>query len=87
MKYFCIVKGQLVNVRCKVKSNPTFFKQYDSIIQDYVKRDFIESVEQLHVEGHYLPHHPIFEESRTTSMRIVFNASSKPSWGGGGIIE
>ena len=53
------------------------FQQYDAVIQDYVTKEFVELISDDKIEGHYLPHHPIFKNSLTTPLRIVFNASSK----------
>ncbi|XP_064081954.1 uncharacterized protein LOC135198313 [Macrobrachium nipponense] len=62
------------------------FDQYQSVLDEYVKLGFIEEVKLEDnsfdpVDGinHYLPHHPVFKESATTPIRIVFNASSKES--------
>ncbi|XP_068229582.1 uncharacterized protein [Palaemon carinicauda] len=69
-----------------VKSKPELFDQYQSVLDEYVKLGFIEEIEveddSFHpIDGinHYLPHHPVFKESATTPIRIVFNASSKES--------
>ncbi|XP_064103390.1 mucin-2-like [Macrobrachium nipponense] len=57
-----------------------------SVLDEYVKLGFIEEVKLEEnsfdpVDGinYYLPHHPVFKESATTPIRIVFNASSKES--------
>ena len=47
----------------------------------YFEKDFIEEIPNEPIAGHYLPHHPVFKMSTTTPVRIVFNASSKPTDG------
>ena len=74
---FRVAKGQLNSLQEKMKRNPLLFKQYDAVIQDYQSKDFIELIPNDKIEGHYLPHHPVFKNSPTTPLRIVFNASSK----------
>ena len=74
---FRIAKGQLNSLQEKMKRNPLLFKQYDAVIQDYQSKGFIEHIPNDKIEGHYLPHHPVFKNSSTTPLRIVFNASSK----------
>ena len=55
--------------------------QYKVILDDYLAKDFIEIVKNDKSHGvcgrvHYLPHHPVYKDSPTTPIRIVFNASS-----------
>ncbi|XP_068237215.1 uncharacterized protein [Palaemon carinicauda] len=78
--------GQLYSLKKAFQSKPELFDQYQSVLDEYVKLGFIEEIEveddSFHpIDGinHYLPHHPVFKESATTPIRIVFNASSKES--------
>ena len=72
-----IAKGQLNSLQERMQNNPLLFQQYDAVIQDYVTKEFVEFISHDKIEGHYLPHHPVFKNSLTTPLRIVFNASSK----------
>ena len=62
-------------------------ERYDNIIQDQIKEGIVEKVdkicEQEVTEGEkmfYLPHRPVIRESaKTTKLRIVYDASSKPT--------
>ena len=72
-----IAKGQLNSLQERMQNNPLLFQQYDAVIQDYVTKEFVELISDDKIEGHYLPHHPVFKNNLTTPLRIVFNASSK----------
>ena len=51
---------------------------YDNIISDQMSRGFIERVENHDpTSGHYIPHHPVYKESATTPIRIVYDCSCK----------
>ena len=58
-----------------------FYDQYNGVVEDYVAKEFIKEIPNKPIEGHYLPHHPVYKKSTTTLIRIVFNASSKPTGG------
>ena len=74
-------KGQLNSLIQRVSHDANLGKQYDDIINSYVEKEFIEEIPNDPIAGHYLPHHPVFKKSATTPMRIVFNASRKPTGG------
>ncbi|XP_068240901.1 uncharacterized protein [Palaemon carinicauda] len=63
----------------KKSKNPQLVTDYRKILDEYLEENFIEPVPlDTPVDGkvHYLPHHPVFKNSATTPMRIVFNNSS-----------
>ena len=74
-------RGQLNQLVQRVENNEQFGQQYDKVVESYVEKEFIEQIPNQPVEGHYMPHHAMFKKSTTTALRIVFNASSKPSDG------
>ena len=74
-------KGQLNSLIQRVSHDEILAKQYDEIVNTYLEKDFIEEIPNEPIAVHYLPHHPVFKESATTPVRIVFNASSKPTDG------
>ena len=74
-------RGQLNQLVQRVENNEQFGQQYDKVVESYVEKEFIEQIPNQLVEGHYMPHHAVFKKSATTPLRIVFNASSKPSNG------
>ena len=74
-------KGQLNSLIQKVSHDENIGKQYDEIVNSYVEKEFIKEIPNEPTTSHYIPHHPVFKKSATTPMRIVFNASSKPTDG------
>ena len=55
-------------------------RQYDNIIKEQEKHGIIERADESkpQTETHYLPHHQVVREDKsTTKVRIVFDASSK----------
>ena len=48
------------------------------MIEKDKEKKFIEEVDPTDYSGCFLPRHPVFNESATTLLRIVFNASSYP---------
>ena len=65
-----------------MQKNVELFEQYNNVIEEYKGKKFIEEVDPTDYSGCFLPHHPVFKESATTPLRIVFNASSYPKGGG-----
>ena len=66
----------------KFISNQEFAKHYSSVIQDQLDRGFIEEVFESSPkmkQCHYLAHHGVFKESRTTPVRVVLDCSAKES--------
>ena len=74
-------KGQLNSLIQRVNHDANLGNQYDDIVNSYVEKEYIEEIPNDLIAGHYMPHHPVFKKSATTPMRIVFNASSKPTDG------
>ena len=74
-------RGQLNQLIHRTASDEQFGQQYDDVVKTYIEREFIEQILNDSIEGHYMPHHAVFKKSATTPLRIVFNASSKPSEG------
>ncbi|XP_068214091.1 uncharacterized protein [Palaemon carinicauda] len=70
--------AQLMSV--KKSKNSQLFTDYRNILDEYLEENIFEPVPLgTPVDGkvHYLPHRPIVKNSATTSIRIVFNASSR----------
>ncbi|XP_035210074.1 uncharacterized protein LOC118184500 [Stegodyphus dumicola] len=65
----------------RLQKDPNLHLQYIETLKDYENKNIIEKVrcpkEPVDKPVFYLPHQPVFrEESATTKMRIVFDASS-----------
>ena len=68
----------------RLRKDPEILKEYDSIIQDQLQSGIIEQVDCAKRPDvgrvHYLPHHGVVRrDALTTKLRVVFDASSKPS--------
>ena len=64
------------------KQNPELIYKYNNQLLDQLKRRFIEQVLDPNTHQrviHYIPHFPVFKESSTTAMRIIYDASAKIS--------
>ena len=66
----------------RLKQNPQLLAEYDSIVRDQLSCGMIEVVEDPssrdHDRVHYLPHHGVVQQDKTTSkLRIVYDASAK----------
>ncbi|CAL8135607.1 unnamed protein product [Orchesella dallaii] len=54
-------------------------ESYNKIFNDWLEEGFVSICDEdfsTTKEGHLLPHHPVFKESKTTPVRPVFDASS-----------
>ena len=76
---------RLIDLVRRLKQNPVLLAEYDRIIQDQIKKGIVEIVSNSAVDGekiHYLPHHDVVRQDKTTSkMRIVYDASARSSFG------
>jgi len=73
--------GRLESLLKRLKPDPDLLLKYNDIFEDQLKRGIIEKVSQnssLNTLVHYIPHHPVIkQQSATTKVRIVFDASAK----------
>ena len=74
-------RGQLNQLVQRVESDEQLEQQYDKVVESYIEKELIEQIPNQSIEGHYMPYHAVFKNSAATPLRIVFNASSKPSDG------
>ena len=66
----------------RLEKDPEILKEYGNIIQDQLRVGVIEKVAELEKAPriHYLPHQAVVrQESATTKVRVVYDASSKES--------
>ena len=73
--------GELNSLSQRTAHDGKFYDDYNGVVEDYITKEFIEEIPSEQIEGHYMPHHPVYKKSTTTLIRIVFNASNKPSGG------
>ena len=76
----------IILVHKRFKVNPRLAEDYNDILKDYETNDILEKVPDSGIPRetvHYLPHHPVVnEEKTTTKIRPVFDVSysvNKPS--------
>ena len=65
----------------RLRQDPVIFKEYDGVIKEQFEKGIIEAVptdEPSTVTVHYLPHHAVIcQDKSTTRLRIVYDASAK----------
>ena len=61
--------------------DPALISKYSSQLMEQLDLGFIEKVQEPTNATviHYIPHFPVFKDSATTKMRIVYDASAKTS--------
>ena len=78
---------RLMSLRTSLLRRPDDLRRYHEIILDQLSKNIIErcSVREIrgeatpHIAHHYLPHRDVKRDSETTDLRVVYDASSKPS--------
>ena len=77
---FELCKRRLLNLHQKLKDNPDLLKAYNDIFIEQKQNGIIEEVMSPGKLGetHYIPHHPVIRDDKTTTkIRIVFDASAR----------
>ena len=74
---FQTAKQRLFALERKLKDHDIVKQQYRDFIKDFVDMGHLEQAPQTHGLCYYLPHHSVFNDSTTTKLRVVFDASSK----------
>lgn len=71
---------RLKEVFKKLKLNPQFFSRYNNVITKQLSLGIIEQVKNVYTNNliYYIPHQSVYREDKN-KMRIVFDASAKPS--------
>ena len=72
---------RLVGLLKRLRETPEVLSRYDAIIQDQEIVEYVDSKEvPQDVPVHYLPHHAVLREDKsTTKLRIVYDASARTS--------
>ncbi|XP_063447017.1 uncharacterized protein LOC134726541 [Mytilus trossulus] len=77
-----IAKARTESTTRRLSREPHLLRKYSEIIEDQMKRGFIEKVNDENDNGkstHYIPHHAVKKDSTTTPIRIVYDCSCKKS--------
>ena len=77
-----ITRGRTRSTVRRLSKDPKTLAAYNEIINEQLKRDFIERVTDPQTANnpcHYIPHHPVFKDSSTTPLRIVYDCSCTPN--------
>lgn len=76
-----LAKQRFYNLERRFSRQPAIKEQYRLFIREYQELGHLSSSKRLDV-AYYLPHHPVLrEQSETTKLRVVFDASAKTSSG------
>jgi transposase InsO family protein len=75
-----VCRRRTENTIRRLSSEPDLLQQYGQIIEDQLKRGFIEKCDTNVTPSHpvhYIPHHHVKKDSNTTPIRIVYDCSCK----------
>ncbi|XP_065365681.1 uncharacterized protein LOC135958718 [Calliphora vicina] len=76
------VMGQYLRNESSLERKPEIKETYDDVVREYLDLDHMRPVSSTTLHSCYLPHHPVMKpDSKTTKLRVVFNASHKTSNG------
>lgn len=69
----------------KLNQNHQIKLDYTAFMNEYQRMNHMTKITEdnyhQYSDGYFIPHHPVFKESTTTRLRVVFDASSKSSSG------
>ena len=77
-----LARGRLKNLQNRFQKDPKFCENYNQVIKETENRGFIEKVdlnENPIGVCHYLSHHGVVKDSKTTPLRIVYDCSARMS--------
>jgi len=78
-----ICEQQTWTLSRKLGRQPAMLHLYGNILSEQQQRQFIEcaptEINQPSTGVHYIPHHPVYKNSATTPVRIVYNCSFRQS--------
>ena len=81
--HYELSKTRLTYLQQRLQKNKELMKKYDDIIEEQLQAGIVEPVSTENENRvnnpkiHYLPHHAVVREDKTTKVRIVFNGSAK----------
>ena len=75
---FGLALNRLKSLSRKFENDKNFMTHYSNVLKEQEARGFIERVsDKYQSNSHYLAHHGVKRDSRTTPVRIVFDCSAK----------
>lgn len=78
--YF-LAKKRFLNLEKKLNNNSQLKQSYTAFIEEYKNLGHLNEIKRP-IFGYYLPHHAVLrEQSETTKLRVVFDASAKTNSG------
>lgn len=76
-----IAVNRLLQIERRLGKEPQLAKDYSDFMDEYEKMGHMKPVTE-NSNAYYIPHHPVFKQtSTTTKLRVVFDASRKTSTG------
>ena len=80
-QHYNLCFNRLKHLQRRLIKDPSLLKEYQCLINDQLGRGIIELVEDYEISNkasiHYLPHHPVIKQDRsTTKLRIVYDGSA-----------
>ena len=80
--HYELCRKRLLNLLRRLRQDPTLLSNYDAVMKEQLRRGMVEEVldpkEKSHDRVHYLPHHGVVRQDKTTTkLRIVYDASAK----------
>ncbi|XP_018401738.1 PREDICTED: uncharacterized protein LOC108778911 [Cyphomyrmex costatus] len=79
-----IAKRRFLKLERRLSFQPEVYSQYKKFMQEYIDLNHMREIKLSTNQevAYYLPHHPVFKESSTTTkLRVVFDASCKSASG------
>lgn len=80
---FTLAHCRLLSLERRLSRSPELRKEYNCFMQDYLDAGHMELIDNPVVnKAYYIPHHCVLKPtSSTTRLRVVFDASARPSDG------
>lgn len=81
-KSYKIAEKRLYALEAKLQKNIDLKNEYSKFIHEYAQLGHMTKISNSNKNGYYLPHHCVLKDSSsTTKLRVVFDASSKTTYG------
>jgi hypothetical protein len=79
---YATAQRRLMSLEHKFRKDPTLRNQYNDVIKDYIKNDYLIECPSQHEEGYFIPHRAVIRQDKLTSkLRIVLDASANTHTG------